>query len=189
MKKKISQIVLYSVLGILVVGFILTAVLKKNFAPSIQVPNYLSIGISSYDETAKYDALTEEESYKVFVKEYKNSFEISVLYALFAGKINNSEQLTKIKNEPSFNSGFVINFNYGQEQILKVNGKDYIESSNSDTKVHYKKVVFNVIENNGLKQTDFYIYSIENNVYYKLTTLANFDNLYNFIIDIPMFNI
>lgn len=187
--KKISQIIAYSLLGVVVLAFVLTATIKKDFAPNIIVPTYESKGIEIKQAgLAKYDGLGDNDNYNKFVKEYNSSFKLTILYSIFSGEISRTQAVTNIgKTAPSIDSGYVVTFNYPENQVLKSNGKVYYESTNSDTKTLYKKVFFVVENGKGLVSKNIYFYSEANSSYYKLTTLANFDNLYNFIVELPMF--
>jgi len=150
--KKISQIILYAVLGVLVIGFVLTAILKKDFSPNIMVPTYAAGGIEIKEAgLAKYDGLSNEENYNKFVSEYKASFELTILYSVFSGKISREQEVVKYgTNAPSLDNGYIITFVYPEAQTLKVNGDVYLESVNSDTETLYKKVIFAVEDGKGL---------------------------------------
>jgi len=190
--KKFSQIVLYTVLAVVVLGLILTSVLKKNFAPEIAVPTFASKGleVSAGDGSAQYDVFKDEKSYKKFEDIYSNSYKLTILYSIFSGKISRKQEVVPYGvTEPKFQNGFVITFDYHTNpQTLKVNGKEYLPSQNADA-VTYTIVKLNVMEDKGLRSVFIYFYSEENDSWYKLTTLANFDSLYDYIQkELPMFN-
>lgn len=187
--KKISQIVTYVILGVLVVGLVLTAVLKKSFAPNISVPAYTAGGITiSVPNMAKYEPLDKQENYNEFVSLYNSSFELTILYSVFSGKISREQKIDNIgKTAPSFTSGYVVTFVYPTDQVIKVNGEIWHESVNSDTPTNYRQITFNIFENKGLTTVFIYFYNNDTSTYYKLTTLANFDALYNFVSELPMF--
>lgn len=185
--KKISQIIAYSLLGLVVLGLVLTAVLKKDFAPNLTVPGYnngegyITIdqrGVANYDGLASKD----KDTYNKFVNIYKDSFKLTILYSLFSGEISRKQEIQSLeKKEPSLDSQIVVSFFYQNGQVLKSNGEVYYESVNSNTEIKYTKVFFAVSQNKGL--TSHKIYFQANSNYYSLTTLANFDELYNFIVD------
>lgn len=189
--KKISQFIAYAILGVVVIGLVLTAVLKKSFAPNIAIPTCASGGVGiEVPNMAKYDTLgtEDEDMYNEFVSIYNSSFELTILYSLFSGKISREQSIENVgKTAPNYTAGYVVKFTYPEAQTLKVNGEVWHESINSDSETLYKKVVFAVFEGKGLTSTYIYFYDDVNNNYYKLTTLANFDNLYNFISEMPMF--
>lgn len=187
--KKISQIVAYTLLGIVVIGLILSAVLKKDFAPNISIPSYVSGGVEiSEAGLAKYDGLSDKDNYNRFVNEYNNSFKLTILYSVFSGKISREQNISNYgKTSPSLYNGFVVTFNYPENQVLKTNGTIYHEATNSDDEVLFKKVFFAVESDKGLTAHKIYFYSEANSAYYELETLANFDSLYNLIRQLPMF--
>lgn len=188
MKKKISQILAYAILGVLVVGLVITAVLKKSFAPNIALPTYEAGGINiAVPDTSKVDGLGKQEDYDEFVSIYNSSFELTLLYSLFSGKISREQTITNEGTKaPEYTAGFVVTFVYPEAQTLKANGKVWYESPSSPETL-YKKVIFAVFENKGLASTYIYFYNDSDKNYYRLNTLANFDNLYNFISKMPMF--
>lgn len=185
--KKISQIIAYSLLGLVVLGLVLTAVLKKDFAPNLTVPGYntgdgyIAIeqkGVANYDGLASKD----KDVYNKFVNIYNNSFKLTILYSLFSGEISRKQEITSLeKNAPSLDSQIVVSFIYENGQVLKSNGKVYYESVNSTTEIKYTKVFFAVNQDKGLTSHKIYFQAGSN--YYELATLANFDDLYNFIAD------
>ena len=188
MSKKISQIVAYAILGVLVIGLVLTAVLKKSYAPNIAVPAYEAGGINiSVPNTSKVDGLGKQEDYDEFVRLYNGSFELTLLYALFSGKISREQTIVNDgKTAPSFTAGFVVTFVYPEAQTLKANGSVWYESPSSPETL-YKKVIFAVFEGKGLSTTSIYFYNDTDKNYYRLNTLANFDSLYEFISGLSMF--
>ncbi len=184
--KKISQIIAYSLLGIVVLGLVLTAVLKKDFSPNISMPNEQGICIMRESPSAS-DGLGNETDYNKFITEYKNSFKLTILYAIFSGEINKKQEVKYYgKTEPFNSSDIVVYFSYSSEQILKANGQVWIDSVNSDTEIKYKKVAFKVEKGKGLTTQSIY-FETTNNSYYVLTTLANYDSLYDFISTLTMF--
>ena len=175
-------------LGVVILGLVLTAVLKKDFSPNIDLSKG-EIFIKEAGSGMKEDGLTskDEKVNKEFVKTYNDSFKLTILYSVFSGKISRKQQIENIgKDEPSINEGYVITINFGEAQTLKTNGKVYYESVNSDTKTFYKKVFFAVENEKGLT-TKYIYFRSEENKYYRLTTLANFDDLYKYINQMDMF--
>lgn len=190
--KKISQIIAYSILGIVVLGLVLTAILKKDFSPNINVPAYNNgtgdIFINSADDL-KHEGLSskDEKEYDKFVKLYNDSFKLTILYSVFSGEISKKQEITNYgKTKPQLSSGLIVTFNYSQNQILRSNGETYYESKSSD-EVLYKQVFFAVENDKGLTTKKIYFYSENNSSYYQLTTLANFDSLYDYISEFPAF--
>ena len=187
--KKINQIIAYTLLGVVLLGLVLTAILKKDFSPNIDLSKG-QVFIEQAGSGAKYDGLTskDEKVYNEFVKTYNNSFKLTVLYSIFSGRISRQQEIENYgKDAPTFSNGFVITINFGEAQTLKSNGKVYYESTNSDTETLYKKVFFVVENGKGLTTKYIYFYCDANSRYYRLRTLANYDDLYKFISEMDMF--
>ena len=179
MKKKISQIIAYGLLLVVIVALVVMATCKKSFAPSFQIPTANAVEIKVPNQ-AKYDVLT-ADTYGKFKDTYNSSYELTILYALFSGKFKEQQQIQKQTSEPTFSEGFVVTFIYEDAQTLKINGKDYAESANSDAKIQFKKVVFNVLDGKGLTNTKLYVDDDNSANWYAITTLANFNGLYDLI--------
>lgn len=190
MKKKISQIILYLVLGVVVLGLVLCAVIKVNFKPEIQVPMTDAIGqieITTTDGTSKVESSKENIDVKKFNNLFNSSFELSVLYSLFSGKLGSEMEVTKLTKEPTV-SGYKVQFLYTEDVNLVINGKEQTIANNSTTPIKYNRVVFGVEAEKGLTNVALYFYQQgTTNTYYKVSTIANYNSLYNFISDLSMF--
>lgn len=187
--KKISQIIAYSVLGLIVVGLILCSIIKLDFKPSVQVPQTEIIGkvqISATDGTSKVDSNNENINIEKFSKEFNNAFKLTILYSVFSGKMGNEAKVDDVDSLPSL-TGYKVEFIYNDEYTLKVNSKEVPVADNSSTMVKYNRVIFTVTEGAGLGNADLYFVINGQSKYYKVSTIANFDKLYEHISNIAMF--
>ncbi len=185
--KKISKIIAYTLLCLVVVGFGLMAIIKKDFSPNIKLPSYEISSIQIIQENPKKtDGLGKKSDYDAFVNEYENSFKLTILYSLFSGEISREQKVEYLKSKPSTSSSIVVDITYSVDQTLMCNGKVYEEGSGNKTEIKYRKVFFVVEGEKGLETKKIYFQST-NNSYYQLTTLANFDGLYSFIMGLNMF--
>ena len=188
MKKKISQIVTYSVLAVIVLGFILCSIIKINFRPEMKLPTLADndqIQIS-LQGTSKVEASDENIKYGDFIVKFDEAFQLSVLYSIFSGKIGSEIEIDDTKTQPSYN-GYKVEFFFDEMQTLKKDGKEVPVADNSTTPITFNSVFFDVAENKGLSKVDLYFYTTGKTTYYKLTTIANFDALYDYISEISMF--
>lgn len=189
--KKISQIVAYSVLGILVVGLILCSILKISFKPEIVIPTTAEVGkikISTTDGTAKVESNSQNIGMKGFEGKFNSAFELTILNALFSGKMGSKVNREKVTSLPN-RTGYEVLFIYNNEQTLKVNGEEVTVANNSTTPIKYNRVVFSVNQDKGMVTTSLYFYTNGASAYYQITTLANFDGLYDYISNITMFKV
>ena len=191
MKKKISQIVAYSVLGVLVVGLILCAVLKLDFKPDINIPlttTQGTISISVTDGTNIGESHENQINYQKFAEKFDESFKLTVLYSLFSGKIGTELVVSdKLTTKPSV-GGYKVTIYYTPNedetlQTLKYKGKD-IKYSEISSAITFDRILFGVEEGKGLTDTNLYFYTTGKSTYYKVTALANFDELYTYIDNI-----
>lgn len=189
MKKKISQIVAYSLMAVIVLGVILCAIIQINFKPEMNLPA-LAQGDKiqiSLDGTSKIESSNEIINYDKFVTKFNDSFKLTVLYSMFSGHMGNSVEIGEETSEPAYN-GFKVEFIYGTEQTLKKNGETIYIAQNSTIPVTYKEVVFDVAKDKGLTNVKLY-FKVGTDKYRQVTTIANFDRLYEYIADISMFEV
>lgn len=188
MKNKIGQIATYAVLGVIILGLILCSVIKISFRPEMSLPSItagdkIEISLSG---TAKIESSEENINYNKFIEKFNNSFKLSILYSLFSGKVGRETKVDETKTAPTYN-GFTVKFIFAELQTLKKDGKELTVANNSNTTIKYNTIAFDVIEEKGLKSTILYFYENGKTTYYTLTSIANFDSLYNYIKNIPMF--
>lgn len=188
MVKKISQIAAYTLLCAIVVAVITCAIVKVGYKPTLAKMNFETdkILITDTEVSTNVESYFEEESYKDFLNKFDNAFKQSVLNSLFAGNLGEKPVMKKLDKLPTF-YGFKVKFILNEEAELYNNNKIVNVADNSTESVKYNRVVFNVLENKGLTQTSIIYYLNTEEEYYQFTTLANFDSLYNFIADMPMF--
>ena len=186
MKKKISQIVAFSVLALLVIAIVLCAVIKLNYMPEMKLPEYPDvIQITDTEACGKYKALKGDE-FNTFVTKFSDSFKLSVLYSLFSGKLGQS--IASPKKVTDLNKGgYEVVFTFA-EQVLKDNGKEVTVAKNSTETVKFNSLKFYVSENKGLSDDiTLYFYMNNQTYYYSITAIANFDDLYDFINNMSPF--
>ena len=182
MIKKISQIAAYSILCVLVLSIIMCAIIKVDNKP--QMETGYSIQVTDTEATNIGEKISDEYVEK-FNKKMNDSFKISVLYALFSGKINNRVTMSTSTTLPTF-SGYKVQLIYTEEKTLYDNGKAVNKSNGSSDTVKYDTIVFSVLSQKNLSKVDVYYYlHTQSGNYYKFSTVANFDDLYNFIAELP----
>lgn len=184
--KKISQIISYSILAVVVVGLVLCAIIKVNFRPEIALPTTGDVIEIRVDGTAKVESSNENINYKEFTAKFDEAFKLTILYSFFSGRLGSELKIDEVKSEPAYN-GFKVLFRYGQTQTLKKDGKEVPVADNSSTPITFDSVIFDVAEDKGLAVTNLYVYKNGATKYYKISTIANFDGLYDYIKEIPMF--
>lgn len=186
MKKKISQIISFTVLAVVVLAVVLCAVIKLDFMPQMRLPVYPEvIQITDSEANARTLSLTGEDFDK-FVTTFNDGFKMSVLSALFSGKLGASISTPK-KVTSTTKSGYVVVFMYNEEQELTDNGEPVKTGKQSTETVKFTRVMFSIQAEKGLnEETSLYFYK-DTTSYYQITTLANFDSLYEFITNLSMF--
>lgn len=189
MKKKISQIIAYSVLAVVVLAFVLCSIIKVSFKPEVNMPLEAEVGkvqISTTDGTSKVESNSNNINLQEFNKKFNNAFELTVLYSVFSGKMGKEVEREKLNELPK-QTGFKVQFIYNELQTLKVDGKTVYVADNSTTPIKFNMVVFSVEEGKGLANVNMYFYTNGESAIYELSTIANFDSLYNHISNMSMF--
>lgn len=188
MKKKIGLIAVLSLVGLLAVAVILCSIIKVNFLPETKEP--LKITIQSIEDSSKqafYNTTSSsfnEEDYKKIVAEFKNSFNQSVISAMFNGTLGNQAKISdKTKITFTEKAGYKITFGYADYQNIKLNGEAYKNTSNTNEVVEFKELQFVVTEAGGFNNISIYYVddSGATTYYYQLKTIANTLGLYNLI--------
>ena len=187
--KKISQFIAYGLVGLLAVAVILCAIIKLDYKPEMQMPN-LNAGEKIQIEkvgTSMVDAYNDNINATKFIKEFENSFKLTVLHSLFSGNINNAINTEKqAVTSPTFNE-YQVMFVYNETQTLTQNGEPVYIADNSSTPITYDKVFFSVYETNGVETVTLYFYNKATKKYKPVETIANFDGLYDMIQNMTMF--
>jgi len=190
MKKRISQIIAFCVLAAVVLSVVFCAIIKIDFMPQMKLPEYPEvIQITDAEAGGIYESLS-EDTYKNFVIKFNDSFKLSVLNSLFSGKIGKKIEtpVYTSKNPNTISgSGYQVLFVFAEEQTLKDNGKEVTVAKNSTETVKFNRLKFYVEADKGLNENITLYFYNNLSYYYSIKTMANFDALYNFIKDIPMF--
>lgn len=180
MKKKISQITAYIALGVIAIAVLLCAILKLNFKPEIGVPTYASSGVQVRKTEGDYTSfrvVDKEDEYNKLVGNFNDSFKLTILYSLFSGKIGSETTVTHVKSKASA-VGYEVKFNFVEEQVFVNKGEE----------IEYSKIYFSVEQGKGLEEKTIWLEAGEDD-YYKITTIADFDDLAKCIANFKMFKV
>lgn len=190
MAKKISLIVLYCVLAILVVGIVLGVCINNSYLPEIQSPySVYAKNETGVAQSYNTDMQTDKDAYDEFMKEFNKSFEESYISSIFSGHAFKNDRIELVgKTKPTF-SKWSIRFTYNTEQTIMLNGKEYAHVTNTSKVLKFSEVIFDLQESEGLTQNKMY-YVVNETVngenvtnYYSRVILCNFDGLYDFVTD------
>ena len=187
MKKRISQILSFGFLALVVVAVLVCAIVKLDYMPQFKLPEYPEVvQITDSEAGARTQSLTGDE-YTTFTAKFNDSFKLSILYSLFSGKLGKKIGTPKKVTKVTKASGYKVEFMFADEQVLKDNGEEVKVAKNSNETVKFTRVLFYVEADKGLNdETTMYFYT-DTPTYYSITTMANFDDLYNFIKTMSMF--
>ena len=189
--KKTLTIVALSLIGLIIIATIVLGFVNTNFA-QINIDNATSVTVYKDGKDSKFyknddkvgsDTATQ---YKEIADLYNKESKVSILTALFTGaystKANIVNEYTTISNKTS--SGYWLIFEFDEEQTLKLNGKEYVDStSTSSDPVTFTKVVLQVTNTQGMQLVTAYICesSSSEQADYTMSIYANQTALYEYI--------
>ena len=182
--KKVFSIIGFAVLAIIVLAVLVFAIVPKSYMPDIKLPGKELSGIMfEVPDNSAQKRNVQAEDYDEFVNKYQNAFKQTMLTDLFSGILFKSPTVSgpkKSEFSPSF-TGYKLIIFYNDPQTLKVNGKDYYYGG-SQNPVTYKFAYLDITETNSFSTVNIYILTEENSkdVYYVISTYANFSELYKF---------
>lgn len=188
MKKTIKLSLIYGVLVALVAVLVMGFCITKSYSPEIKAPH--TIIITSSNGQAQYDGgdvQNTKERYDVLYGMFEKATSESFIASLFSGNMSYTSRIES-SQIPEF-TGYRMMFSYAEEQTVMLNGKEYAHGTGSQTILKFQKTYFDVVETNGFAKVAMY-YEVSRVVngtnqteYYKRLVIANFDELYNAIVD------
>ena len=183
-KNKWLLITVYSILAVIIVGVIVCCFVKVSYSPNLNEPNVIS---ASYTNSTKPGAGTctkdqTPEKFNDIMKEYYNSYYETVISAVFSGRAGIKSTVKQWENsnapDKEFDSYKLI-FKFNEEQTIKVNGKVYYPSTNSQMELKYNQCFMEIDETEGL--CEHRIYYVVGSTYYYQTVIADFSGLFNLL--------
>lgn len=189
MRQKIGLIALLSFVGVLVVTTVVLGVVKKDYMPEF---TNCAIEITVTDESSQHYYAgvnaaysdSQKEALKQMNELFKNSYKQSVLASMLNGNLNNEVEIEYSATMPT-QSGYRLMFEV-EESVLMQNGSAYHLNEDSEDVV-YTQIYFDVEEGAGFNPFNTYVkVQIDESrvAYYKLTTLANTQTLYDYVAEL-----
>ena len=187
-KKKISLIVCYCLVGVIALGFIICAIVPKSYLPTIENPDKLTITYVDDNKIQEFynvnSSSFNKEDYDKIISAFRNSFQQSVLSALFAGELISPMNALPIgkANIVKPENSIEVKFEYNEYQNIIINGKVYYDQTNSKTPVQTKTLYFYITNDIGFNNT--YIYYEDDSQsstdieYYRVQTISSTSSLY-----------
>ena len=189
--KKTLTIVALSLIGLIIIATIVLGFVNTNFA-QINIDNATSVTLykdgkaNTYYKNDDGVATNTAQQYKEIADLYNKESKVSILTALFTGAYSTKADIvnenTTISNKIS--SEYWLVFEFDEEQTLKLNGKEYIDStSTSSDPVTFTKVVLQVTNTQGMQLVTAYICesSSASQATYTMSIYANQTTLYEYI--------
>ena len=189
MAKKIKLAIVYVVLAALVVLTILGFCIPVSYIPEINAPYTITITSSDgYAEYEGFDVQNNKERYDVFYEKYDNSMKQSFFASLFSGNLFYKNRIELISSKPSY-KGYKMAFTYATEQTVRLNGKDYADTTDTSTVLKFTRLYFDVVNTDGIQLVNMFyevptvVNGTNKTLYYSRKVLADFSEVYQAIVD------
>ena len=188
MAKTLKISLIYGVLIVLVAVLVMGFCIPKSYNPEIEAPH--TIIITSSNGQAQYDGgdiQNTKDRYDVLYGMFEKATTESFIASLFSGNMSYTQRIESSPT-PEF-TGYRMMFGYANEQTVMLNGKEYAHSTGSQTILKFKKVYFDVVESEGFTKIAMYyevptvVNGTNKTEYYKRLVIADFNELYDAIVD------
>ncbi len=196
MKKKIALIVSLSLIGVLLVSVVVMALVRKNYRPELNDPYIITITDTTGEDSVQFFEETNPETYNEVLDRFFACFDQSVLNALFTGAIGGDKVTNHYVQDSTANGtintyqplvegieGYYLEFDYSTVQTLMYNGREVVDSTNSNRNITYKHVACYIEDSNYYKSMYIFFRGEKGDttkIFY-MTTSARCDAFYSYI--------
>lgn len=195
--KKTLTIIALSLIGVIIITTFVLGFTNANFA-QINVDSATQITIYKDGKTSVYYkndrdgiATNTATTFDELTNLYNKQSKVSILTALFTGaystKASIENENTTISNKT--NSGYWLVFSFDEAQTLKLNGKDYVDTTKTSTDpVTFERVALQITNTEGMQLVTAYICETTGatQATYTFSIYANQTALYNYIADLDI---
>ena len=183
--KKIITIVALCVVGVLVVTTMALGFINTSFA-QVEIKDAISVTVhKGGSKTQIYYKDTDAEDFNKFVEMFNNQSEQSILKSLFTGAYSVEPEVINETTGMSskLTSGYWLVYRFADAQTLKINGEEYVDKSQQNTTVTYKKLALSVTETEGMELVTMYIFNNvdDANATHTVKVYADLAATYNYI--------
>lgn len=188
--KKALSIVALCLIGILAGVIIAFSCINKDFNLKLTNPDFVEIYVNTTTTSQSYGKNGDSEHKAVYDKVmnlYNQSFKQKLMSSLFNGTLSEKATITReYKNNIAqiTNSGVWVVFNYENEQVLMLNGKEfaYTENGYNDTHITYNRLYVEVKDSSTMTTFNIYVRkSGSESSYYRYTARAKQADLYKYL--------
>lgn len=191
--KKVLSIVALCLIAVLAGTIIVFSCINKDFNLNLNNPDFINIYINSSTKTGESYGLGTEfddehkEVYNKIMSLYNESFKQKMMSALFNGTLTEKTKITKHSSSKTVSSivgsGIWLEFNYSDNQKIKLNGKDYDDDSTWSKE--YNRAFVEVKESSTATTFEIYLVTTTSSgssySYYHYTVRATQSNLYEYL--------
>lgn len=189
--KKALTIVALSLVGILVITTIVLGFVTTSFE-QVTISDAISVTVHKGTSTQIYYKDTDSDDYNKFVEMYNKQSKQSILKSLFTGAFSEkAEVINETTNNFSskLTSGYWLIYNFDNEQILKIDGKEYVDKTQTTTtQVTYKKLAIYVVDTEDMDLVTMYIFDSKSSTSatHTIKVYADLSETYNYINDLEI---
>lgn len=174
--KKTILITCISLIVVLLGGILFLALFQKDYSYDFEKPNLIEVNGNTGGKL---------DSEKIFEK-FLNSSKKSILQSAFnkseikKPEINANKKLKSI----SFTQKYQITFRYDIEQVLKLDGENYVDKYNSsNNEIKFKEVRFEIGEECSNISLKIYVMDLDETekYYYVISQYGDYSELYSYL--------
>ena len=180
--KKLVGFIIVSIIAILCVFVIASAIIPKNLSFELEEPSSITI---LNEKNGEELVLKGDEKYEKIMELYNNGFKVKFLEAFFQGKgFQNVVTLQETKsnvNSLSADDTLYIELNYSESKQVNLHGDTTLELKDSEKT--YQSIVLEIKKSNNLVQTNAYLKtSTSSSVsYVRYVSYAKLSELYTYL--------
>ncbi|MEG1499715.1 MAG: hypothetical protein RR400_01405 [Clostridia bacterium] len=190
MKKSIiitSFVLIVSIISLIIVG----SFTYKDFSKNIAKPDNIIIQNESGNATSSEGSTVKGFSTDELYAQFTKSSKVNYLTGFFTGGLSKDAKINKTALNKFVNtSKIVVTFVYYKEQTMMLNGKKYVDETNSSLNdIKYNELKFIIEEKNGLSFNKIYVMETKDPTTYKYcySQYMNLDSFYKHLKDIKEF--
>lgn len=188
--KKALTIVALSLVGILVITTIVLGFVTTSFE-QVTISDAISVTVHKGTSTQIYYKDTDSDDYNKFVEMYNKQSKQSILKSLFTGAFSEKAEVINETTSMSskLTSGYWLIYNFDNEQILKIDGKEYVDKTQTTTtQVTYKKLAIYIVDTEDMDLVTMYIFDSKSSTTasHTIKVYADLSETYNYINDLEI---
>lgn len=176
--KKAILITCISLIVILLGGILFLALFQKDFSYDFEKPNIIEVNDNTAVVGSKLDPTT------IFDELTSSSKKSIMQYAFNKSQITYPSIKKNSLRKFSSSEKYVISLRYNEEQVLKLDGENFVDPNNSaNNEIKYKELRFEIGETNKDIALKIYVMDLNETekYYYVISQFGDYSGLYSYL--------